>query len=114
MPHVRGGKIRALAMFSAKRVAGALEVPTMAEAGGPPLESSTWVMFLAPAGTPREIVTRLSQEANKAVNDPEINSRFSEIGIEPVGGTPEQTSKFLADEIAKWAKVITVAGVKAE
>ena len=114
MPHVRGGKIRALAMFSSKRVAGALEVPTMAEAGGPPLESSTWVMFLAPAGTPREIVLRLSQEANKAVNDPEIKTRFSEIGIEPVGGTPEQTSKFLAEEIAKWAKVITVAGVKAE
>ncbi len=114
MPHVRGGKIKALAMFSGKRVAGALEVPTMAEAGGPPLESSTWVMFLAPAGTPRPIIDRLSQEAHKAVNDPEIKTRFSDIGIEPVGGTPEQTSKFLADEIAKWAKVITVAGVKAE
>ena len=114
MPHVRGGKIKALAMFSGKRVAGALEVPTMAEAGGPPLESSTWVMFMAPAGTPREIVTRLSQEAHKAVNEADIKTRFSEIGIEPVGGTPEQTSKFLADEITKWAKVITTAGVKAE
>ena len=114
MPHVRGGKIKALAMFSGKRVAGATEVPTMSEAGGPPLESSTWVMFMAPAGTPRAIIDRLSQEAHKAVNEPEIRTRFSEIGIEPVGGTPEQTSKFLADEIAKWAKVITVAGVKAE
>ena len=114
MPHVRGGKIKALAMFSAKRIPGAAEVPTMAEAGGPPLESSTWVMFLAPAGTPREIISRLSQEADKAVNSPEIKGRFNEIGIEPVGGTPEQTSKFLADEIAKWSKVITTAGVKAE
>jgi tripartite-type tricarboxylate transporter receptor subunit TctC len=114
MPHVRGGKIRALAMFSGKRVAGALDVPTMAEAGGPALEASTWVMFLAPAGTPRDIVTRLSQEANNAVNDTAIKTRFSEIGIEPIGGTPEQTSKFLADEIAKWSKVITTAGVKAE
>ena len=86
----------------------------MSEAGGPPLESSTWVMFLAPAGTPRDIVTRLSQEAHKAVNDSDIKTRFSEIGIEPVGGTPEQTSRFLADEITKWAKVITTAGVKAE
>jgi len=111
---VRGGKIKALAMFSAKRIPGAAEVPTMAEAGGPPLESSTWVMFLAPAGTPREIISRLSQEADKAVNSPEIKGRFNEIGIEPVGGTPEQTSKFLADEIAKWSKVITTAGVKAE
>ena len=54
MPHVRGGKIKALAMFSKNRIQGAQEVPTMAEAGGPPLESSTWVMFLAPAGTPRD------------------------------------------------------------
>jgi tripartite-type tricarboxylate transporter receptor subunit TctC len=114
MPHVRGGKIKALAMFSKNRVQGAQEVPTMAQAGGPALESSTWVMFLAPAGTPRPIIDRLSQEANKAVNDPEIKTKFTEIGIEPVGGTPEQTAKFLADEIAKWSKVITTAGVKAE
>ncbi|HEV8094643.1 MAG TPA: tripartite tricarboxylate transporter substrate-binding protein, partial [Burkholderiales bacterium] len=60
MPHVRGGKIKALAMFSAKRVPGAQEVPTMVEAGGPAIESSTWLLFLAPAGTPREIVSRLS------------------------------------------------------
>jgi tripartite-type tricarboxylate transporter receptor subunit TctC len=114
MPHVRGGKIKALAMFSGKRIPGAAEVPTMAEAGGPPLESSTWVMFLAPAGTPREIVLRLSQEAHKAINESEIKNRFSEIGIEPVGGTPEQAAQFLAAEIAKWARVITTAGVKAE
>ena len=114
MPHIRGGKIKALAMFSGKRVQGATEVPTFAEAGGPPLESSTWVMFMAPAGTPREIVTRLSQEAHKAINESDIKTRFSDIGIEPVGGTPEQTSQFLAAEISKWAKVITTAGVKAE
>jgi tripartite-type tricarboxylate transporter receptor subunit TctC len=114
MPHVRGGKIKALAMFSGKRIQGAPEVPTMAEAGGPPIESSTWVMFLAPAGTPRAIIDRLTLEADKAVNAPDIKARFSEIGIDPVGGTPEQTSKFLAGEIAKWAKVITTAGVKPE
>ena len=114
MPHVKAGKIKGLAMFSSKRVAGAESVPTFAEAGGPPLESSTWVMFLAPAGTPRAIIDRLSQEANKAVNDPDLKAKFTEIGIEAVGGTPEQTSKFLQEEIAKWSKVITTAGVKAE
>jgi len=114
MPHVRGGKIKALAMFSKNRIPGAPEVPTMAEAGGPALESSTWVMFLAPAGTPRAVIDRLSQEANKAVTETDIKGKFSEIGIEPVGGTPEATSKFLADEIAKWSKVINTAGVKAE
>ena len=114
MPHVRGGKIKALAMFSAKRIPGAAEVPTMAEAGGPPLESSTWVLFLAPAGTPRDIVNRLAAETRKAINESDIKDRFNQIGIEPVGNSPEQASKFLADEIAKWAKVITAAGVKAE
>jgi tripartite-type tricarboxylate transporter receptor subunit TctC len=114
MPHVRGGKIKALAMFSAKRIQGAPEVPTMAEAGGPALESSTWVLFLAPAGTPREIVNRLSAEARKAINESEIKERFTQIGIEPVGNSPEEAGKFLQDEIAKWGKVINTAGVKAE
>jgi tripartite-type tricarboxylate transporter receptor subunit TctC len=114
MPHARGGKIKALAMFSAKRIPGAAEVPTMAEAGGPPLESSTWVLFLAPAGTPRDIVNRLSTETAKAINESDIKERFNQIGIEPVGNNPEQAAKFLAQEIAKWAQVINTAGVKAE
>ena len=113
MPHVRGGKIKALAMFSAKRVPGAQEVPTMAEAGGPPLESSTWLLFLAPAGTPREIVNRLSAETDKVLNSADIRSRFDTLGIFPGGGTPEQATKFLNDEIGRWAKVIQTAGVKA-
>ena len=66
MPHVRGGKIKALAVFSNKRIAGA-PVPPMVEAGGPALEASTWILFLAPAGTPREIVNRMSAEAVKVV-----------------------------------------------
>ena len=114
MPHARGGKIRALAMFSARRIPGAPEVPTVAEAGGPPLEASTWVLFLAPAGTPRDIVNRLSAETRKAINESDIRSRFEQIGIEAVGNSPEEALKFLQEEVAKWAKVITTAGVKAE
>ena len=114
MPHVRGGKIRALGMFSAQRVGGAAEVPTIAESGGPAIESSTWVMFLAPAGTPREIVNRLSAETAKAIGSADLKARFEQLGIEPGGGSPEQAAKFLNDEIAKWAKVITAAGVKPE
>ena len=114
MPHVRGGKINALAMFSGKRIQGAQEVPTMAEAGGPPLESSTWVLFLAPAGTPRDVVSRLAAETRKAINESDIRERFNQIGIEAVGNSPEQAAQFLSDEVAKWAKVITTAGVKAE
>jgi tripartite-type tricarboxylate transporter receptor subunit TctC len=114
MPHARGGKIRALAMFSGKRIQGAPEVPTLAEAGGPPLESSTWVLFLAPAGTPRDIVNRLSAETRRAINESDIRERFNQIGIVAVGNAPEEAGKFLQDEVAKWAKVITAAGVKAE
>ncbi len=114
MPQVRGGKIKALAMFSNKRLASAPEVPTMAEAGGPPLESSTWVMFLAPAATPRDIVKRMSAEVAKVIAANDIKSRFESLGIIPVGNNPEQAAQFLADEITKWSKVITTAGVKAE
>lgn len=114
MPHVRSGKIRALGMFSAKRVAGAPEVPTVAESGGPPIESSTWVMFLAPAGTPREIVNLLSAQTAKAVQSADLRSKLEPIGVEPVGDRPEQAARFLADEVARWARVINAAGVKVE
>lgn len=114
MPHVRGGKIKSLAMFSAARLQSAPEVPTMPEAGGPAMESSTWLLFLAPAGTSREIVTRLSGEVAKAVNAPEVKGKLEGMGIVPVGSTPEQAAKFLNDEIAKWANVIKTAGVKAD
>lgn len=114
MPQARGGKIRALAMFSAKRIAAASEVPTLPESGGPAIEGSTWVMFLAPAGTPREAVNRLSAEVAKTMATAELRNRFELLGIEPLGTTPDQAARFLDEEIAKWSKVITTAGVKAE
>ena len=114
MPHVRAGKIRAIGLLSSKRSAGAPEVRTFEEAGGPGIEGSTWLMVLAPAGTPREAIARLSTEVTKAMSAPDLRARFEQLGIEPMVTTPEQTGKFLDDEIAKWAKVITTAGVKPE
>ena len=114
MPHVRGNKIRALGMFSAKRLPSAPEVPTIAQSGGPALESSTWVMFLAPSGVPRDIVTRVNAEVVKAMASSDIKARFEALGIDPVGNSPEAAARFLDDEIGKWAKVIGAAGVKAE
>jgi tripartite-type tricarboxylate transporter receptor subunit TctC len=84
------------------------------EAGGPPIEGSTWVLFLAPVGTPREIVNRVSGETAKILAAPAMRARFEELGIEPVGSTPAEAGRFLDDEIAKWAKVINTAGVKPE
>jgi tripartite-type tricarboxylate transporter receptor subunit TctC len=114
MPQVRAGKVRALALFAAKRIEAAPEVPTVAEAGGPAIEGSTWVMFLAPAGTPREVVARLSAETAKVLASPEIRARFGQLGVEPVGGTPAEAARFLDEEIAKWARVITTAKVTLE
>ena len=114
MPQVRGAKIRGQALFSATRLPVAAEVPTIAEAGGPPIESSTWVMVLAPARTPVNIVARLSAETAKIVTSPEMRARFESQGIEPVAGTPAEATQFLRAEIAKWSKVITTADVKPE
>lgn len=114
MPHVRAGKIRALGMFSARRVTGAPEVPTLPEAGGPPIEGSTWVLFLAPAGTPPAVISKLAGEITKIVAAPEMRERFDKLGIEAVGSSPAEAARFLDSEIAKWSKVITTAGVKAE
>jgi tripartite-type tricarboxylate transporter receptor subunit TctC len=114
MAQVRAGKIRALAMLSKNRVPGVEEVPTIVESGGPPIESSTWVMFLAPAGTPKEIVDKMSAEVSKALKDESLRKRLAEQAVIPVGATPEETGKFLQSEIDKWEKVITTAGVKAD
>ena len=114
MPQVRGGKIRGQALFAGKRLAASGDVPTIVEAGGPPIEASTWVMFLAPARTPADVVARLSAETARIVATPEMRARFESQGIEPIAGTPAEAAQFLRAEIAKWAKVITTAGVKPE
>jgi tripartite-type tricarboxylate transporter receptor subunit TctC len=114
MPHVRGNKVRALGLFASKRIAGASEVPTLREAGGPAVEGSTWVMILVPTGTPREAVARLSAAIARILASQEMRDRFEKLGIEPVGSTPEQAARFLDEEIAKWAQVIKTANIKAE
>jgi tripartite-type tricarboxylate transporter receptor subunit TctC len=114
MQHVRSGKIRGLCMFSKDRVPGVEEVPTIVESGGPLIESSSWSMFLAPAGTPDDIVDRMSGEVAKAMKNEDLRKRFAELAVIPGGTTPAETRKFLADEVEKWRKVIVTAGVKVE
>lgn len=111
---VRAGKIRGLAMLSKNRVPGVEEIPTIVESGGPLIESSSWVMFLAPSGTPKDIVDKLSAAVGAAVTDAALRKRLAEQAVIPVGATPADTGKFLQDEIDKWEKVINTAGVKAD
>ena len=114
MPQVHAGKIKALCMLSKERVPGAEEVPTIVESGGPLIESSSWAMFLAPAGTPAEIIARLQGEVAKAVRDEGLRKRMAEQALVPVGATTADTAKFLQDEIDRWEKVIKTASVKVE
>jgi tripartite-type tricarboxylate transporter receptor subunit TctC len=113
LPHARAGKIRAIGMASDKRVNAAPEVPTLVESGVPVI-GGTWVGFLAPAGTPRPIVTRLSEETMRIVQRPDVRERFTQLGIDPVGNTPAEFQLFLRDEVSKWAKVIRDANVRIE
>lgn len=112
--HIKSGKVNAPGMFSKDRLPVTPDVPTLPQSGGPAIESSSWVMFLAPGNTPPEVVEKLSNAVAKAVQSKEIKDRFNELGIIPIGSTPEQAKVFLKDEIDKWGAVIKTADVKAE
>lgn len=112
--HVRAGKMKALAVSTAQRSALAPEVPTVAEAGVPGYELAVWFGVLAPAGTPRDIVARLNAEIVKVLNSPEVKDRFAKQGVEVRTSTPEQFGEFLRAEVARWARVIKEAGIKAD
>lgn len=114
LPHVKAGKLRALAVNSATRTPLLPDVPTMGEAALPGFEVTSWNGIVAPAGTPKEIVGRLSQEVAKAVKMPDVVEKLSGVGASPVSSAPEQFGAFIQGEIAKWAKVIKQAGITAE
>jgi tripartite-type tricarboxylate transporter receptor subunit TctC len=112
--NIRAGKIKALAVFSDKRLASYPDVPTIVESGGPKIESSSWVMFFAPAGTPKAIVDKLSLAVRESLKSEELIKRLSDQGIITVGSTPVEADAFLKAEIAKWGNLIKTVGVKAE
>jgi tripartite-type tricarboxylate transporter receptor subunit TctC len=114
IPHVRSGKVRALAVSSAKRSVAAPEYPTIAEAGVPGYEHSSWVGLLAPAKTPRAIVGRLTAEAVKAAEAPDTKPYLLKFGMEPVGSTGAEFGTVIKTEIAKWQKVVKAAGITAQ
>jgi len=113
-PHIRSGRLRALAVIAPQRLAALPDVPTIAEAGLPGFEVTTWYGILVPAGTPRPVVARLNAELVKAMHSPEVKERLAGLGTDAVTSTPEEFSAYIKREIAKWGEVIRKAGLKAE
>jgi tripartite-type tricarboxylate transporter receptor subunit TctC len=114
MPHVQSGKFRALGVTGAARLPAAPDIPTIAEAGLPGFEVTGWYGFLAPAGTPAEIISRLSAQTAKAMQSPEVMRRFASEGVDAVGSTPELFATVIHDDIAKWAEVMRVSGARVD
>jgi len=112
MPHIKSGKLRAIALASQKRSVGAPEIPTMIESGLPGYVVSGGFGLLAPAGTPREIIKKLNAEAVKVVAMPEVRKRLASEGADPVGSTPEEFDAYIRSDIEKWIKVVKKAGIE--
>jgi tripartite-type tricarboxylate transporter receptor subunit TctC len=114
MVHIKGGKLKALAVTGTQRSAQLPDVPTVAEAGLPGYDSTSWNAIYAPAGTPRDIVDKLNREVNAILSSPETRKYFAEQGAEAGGGTPQQLMDLTRAETAKWAKVVKDSGAKVD
>jgi tripartite-type tricarboxylate transporter receptor subunit TctC len=113
-PQVRTGRIRALAVSSSKRSAIMPDIPTIAEAGVPRFDATSWNGVLVPTGVPRNILTKIHATVVRALQSDQVRERLTGDGAEPVASTPEEFSAFIRNEIAKWGKVIKAAGIKAD
>jgi tripartite-type tricarboxylate transporter receptor subunit TctC len=114
LPHIQAGKLKALAISTPKRVAQLPDVPTFAESGITGFDVTNWYGVFAPANTPKEIVTKLNAEINKAMETPAVREKLVAVGTELGGGTPEEFEKFLKAELAKYAKLVKDARISPE
>jgi tripartite-type tricarboxylate transporter receptor subunit TctC len=114
VPHIKSGRLRALATTGAERAAVLPELPTIAEAGVPAYENSTWSAIGAPARTPHAIVRRLNNEIAQTLQSPDVHERFKTLGSTITAGTPEEMRAILKRELAKYGKLVQAAGIKAE
>ena len=112
--HVKSGRLKALASTGTRRDPQMPDVPTMREAGVEGVDVTVWYGVLAPAATPREIVNRIAEAVTRATRDPDTRKRMLEQGAEPVGNTPEQFTKLLREEVARWAEVVKISGARTE
>jgi tripartite-type tricarboxylate transporter receptor subunit TctC len=114
LPHVKAGKLKAIAVSSKSGTALAREIPGVDAAGVPGYDVTVWFGVLTVAGTPREVVQRLNTEMVKILTSAEVKERFGKMGVEVVAGTPEHFSQYLKGEVERWAKVVKEAGIKAD
>ena len=114
LSQVESGKVRAIAVTSLKRSPLLSNVPTIAESGFPGYEVNGWYGLVAPAGTPKEVLTRLHDETAKILRMDDIKKRVATTGAEPVGNTPEEFSAYMRSEMVKWAKVVKQTGARAD
>jgi tripartite-type tricarboxylate transporter receptor subunit TctC len=112
LPHVKAGRLRALAVTTNKRIAAAPDLPTVEEVGYPGYEVTNWHGLLGPKGLPRGIVERLNKEIGEVVKSEEMKKNLTAEGLEPAGGSPERFGQILKSEMARWAKVVQQAGIK--
>jgi tripartite-type tricarboxylate transporter receptor subunit TctC len=114
VPQIRAGRLRPLGVSALKRSGAIPDVPTVSESGLDGYEAGSWFGFLAPAKTPRGIVTKLHGEIIKAMKLPEVQERLATLGLEPVGNTPAQFGEQIRRDLAKWGKVVQAAGIQPE
>lgn len=114
LPHIKSGKLRALAVTSPRRVQALPDVPTVAEAKFPGVNATSWNGMLAPARTPPAMIERINREANMILNSPQMRESLLSQGAEPMGGTPAEFGAYVRNEVSKWAKVVKAAGIKPE
>jgi tripartite-type tricarboxylate transporter receptor subunit TctC len=114
LPHIRAGKLRPIAVNSAKRLDSLPDVPTVAEAGMPAITSAAWFSIMAPAGTPQPVLARLRKAMGETLNDPATRQRLAGLGAEIPAVQPDQTSKFIDSERVRWTKIVKQADIKAE
>jgi len=114
LPHIKAGRLKALAVLGPKRTALLPDVPTIAESGLPGYALTNWFGLLAPAATPREIVAKIHADSVKALKEPDINKKIADLGADVVGNTPEEFGAALRAESAQWAEIIKTANIRAE
>ena len=114
VPHVKGGRVRAIAVTSAQRSPALPEVPTLNELGFSGFDDLTWTAFFAPAGTPADLVNRINSEVTRALSAPEVSERLQQLGLEWHSNTSGEFAAFLREEVQKWAKAVKDSGAKAD